>query len=152
MRLNLGCGHLPLPGYVNVDKHADEANVRGDVRTLDFQDVEEVVMYHLLEHIPWREAIPTLARIRSWMVPGAEITVEVPDMARISPELRPGSWVTDTYGSQEHEGECHLSGYTAEGLRAILTRAGFDVLDVRAFDSPHTSRPGMPCIEARATA
>lgn len=151
MRLNLGCGTLPLEGYTNVDSHADEADVKGDVRSLQFRDVEEVVMYHLLEHLERKDTIPTLNRVRSWMLNRATIAIEVPDMAAIMANPRE-AWVMDVYGSQEHEGEFHRNGFDAYSLAWVMRRAGFIDVEVEAFLSHHPMRAGMPCLLGRGTA
>lgn len=151
MRLNLGCGGLPLKGYTNVDLHNEAADVVGDVRSLQFQDVAEVVMYHLLEHLERKDTIPVLQRIRSWMLNRAPITVEVPDMAAImaAPRLQ---WVSDIYGSQEHDGEFHKNGFDAYSLAWVMREAGFHDVEVESFVSEHPMRPGMPCLLGRGTA
>ena len=54
MRLNLGAGQNPRPGYVNVDKHGS-ADVVCDLERFPWpwkdSTVEEVVMSHVLEHL-----------------------------------------------------------------------------------------------------
>jgi predicted SAM-dependent methyltransferase len=147
MRLNLGCGLLPLEGYVNVDAHAEQADVRGDIRELDFSDVEEVRMDHLLEHLPIKDGLPVLERIRSWMKPGAKITVEVPDMLAIMANPR-AVWLTDIYGVQEHPGEFHMAGFSHYSLRHVLIEAGFKDVHSTSFISEHPHRPGLPCVKA----
>lgn len=150
MRLNLGSGEQPLEGYTNVDLYT-KADVRGDIRELDFEGIEEVLMHHVLEHLGIWETNPVLVRVRSWMRPGAQITVEVPDMEAImaSPST---SWVTDVYGVQNHDGEFHKSGYTAGSLEGALLVAGFSDVTVRRFISDNPNRRGFPCVEATARA
>lgn len=151
MRLNLGCGALPLEGFTNVDAHADEADVKGDVRSLQFRDVEEVVMYHILEHLERKDTIPALNRIRSWMLNRAPITIEVPDMAAIMADP-PEAWVLYVYGAQDHEGEFHRNGFDARSLQWVIEQAGFTDVTVERFISDHPMRQGMPCLIGRGTA
>ena len=147
MLLNLGCGHQPIVGYTNVDAYADEADIKGDIRELTFTDVGEVQLKHVLEHFPWRDTLPVLERIHSWMRPGAMIVVEVPDMAPITAEaMRNPDWIRYLYGSQEHEGEYHRSGFTVESLTSDLIEAGFTVGKTVRFRSQNQHRLGMPCI------
>jgi predicted SAM-dependent methyltransferase len=55
LKLNLGCGYLPLEGYVNVD---NDPNARADM-WFDLEDVwpiqddsvTEIVMHHVMEHL-----------------------------------------------------------------------------------------------------
>ncbi len=153
MRLNLGSGDFRLPGWTNVDMYCP-ADVEGDMRLLDFEGVTEVQMDHSLEHIPWPDVYPLMQRIRSWMVEGGSIRIEVPDMREI---MRRGEddplWMVYIYGSQSpHIGEIHMSGFCEGNLRALLIAAGFGVYETREFLSEHPYRPGMPCLEARGVA
>lgn len=150
MRLNLGSGGQPLEDYTNVDLHAP-ADVQGDIRELDFHDIEEVVLYHLLEHIPHAQTITVLERIHGWMRSGAQIVVEVPDMQGIMENPSP-CWITDIYGVQSHEGEFHYTGFMSTTLAHVLHEAGFQNIEVRRFISLNPNRPGMPCLEATAVA
>jgi predicted SAM-dependent methyltransferase len=150
VRLNLGSGQYLKPGWVNVDAFCD-ADVEGDIRLMDFENVAAVRMSHLLEHISWRETVPVLERIRSWMAPGGVLTVEVPDMDAIMGRgtVHP-LWFKYVYGDQSHGGEYHLAGFTANMLKDQLHEAGWSWVVVRRFESTHKGREGMPCLEAMA--
>ena len=151
MRINLGCGHEPLEGYVNVDKYADEADWKGDALTASFEQVQEVVAYHFLEHINPFDAAVLLTRVHAWMRSGGTLEVEVPDMEEILGQgtaLR--GWAIYIYGSQEHEGEIHRWGYTLETLEQTIKSAGWIVDEGRRFYSREDQRKGMPCILVRA--
>lgn len=150
MRLNLGSGPLPLEGYTNVDAHLP-ADVRGDIRELEFSDVEEVRLDHLLEHIPHGQTAQVLNRIHGWMRPGGVLCVEVPDMAAIMENPR-ATWLTDIYGTQSHEGETHLAGFDEHTLSHAIVSAGFSIVSLRRFVSDHQQRTGMFCLEVIARA
>lgn len=146
MRLNLGCGHVPLEGYFNVDLYANEADMQGDVLRCNFQDVEEIVAFHLLEHLSRPDAELLLNRARKWMAPGGTLTVEVPDMRAIFEMGIGQGWEGYVYGAQEHAGEFHLWGYTVESLVALVEAAGWTVDYARTFHSREGQRLNMPCI------
>lgn len=151
LRVNLGCGHLPLEGYVNVDKYADEADIKKDALKVHFEQVHELVAYHLLEHMSPFDAAYLLVRALAWMRSGGTLEVEVPDMQEIM-ELGPSnhSWPVYIYGSQEHEGEIHRWGYTLESLTLTVEGAGWVVDEGRRFYSRHDQRKNMPCITVKA--
>jgi hypothetical protein len=110
-------------------------------------------MSHVLEHLPYADIIPVLQRVRSWMQPGSELVVEVPDMGEIMRQGEMNSlWLCYIYGSQEHEGEFHRSGFTEILLPQVLEAAGFQKVAVRKFLSDHPYRDDMPCLEATCRA
>jgi predicted SAM-dependent methyltransferase len=152
LRLDLGSGYFPAFGFTSVDNHQN-ADHRVDILTAVFTDVAEVRMSHVLEHFPWRETVPLLQRIRGWMNDGGRITVEVPDMARIMAGWQTNpDWIRYVYGSQEHDGEYHRTGFTRVSLLHMMSRAGWLDVAIREFRSEFRTRPGMPCLEAKATA
>ncbi len=148
MKLNLGCGWFPLPGYVNIDEHCP-ADIQADFRALTFSGVDAINMSHLLEHLSWRETLSALTQLRGWLHSGGTLTVEVPDMEAI---LALGTefhdWVRYVYGSQQNEGEYHRAGFTADSLTTLLESAGYQDVTARRFLSEFRTRPGMPCVEA----
>ena len=153
MKLNLGCGQFKMDGFVNVDLHADNADVKGDFTEMDFEDVEEVEMSHILEHLAWNRTNEVLNRVRSWMVPGAPIRIEVPDIQFfIERGILDLAAKIAIYGIQSAPGEYHLTGFTEFTLRAELEKAGFTVTSSRRFSSDHPARPNFPCIEMTAVA
>lgn len=152
LRINVGSGMFPLDGFVNVDQY-EPADVRGDFTKLAFENVDEVVMSHVLEHIAWPRTIEVLRHVRGWLKPGGKLTVEVPDMEVIL-SLGTGNpwWVSWVYGESSHPGEEHRAGFNAALLVAVLIEAGFHVETtlLRRFLSEHPARRGFPCIEAVA--
>jgi SAM-dependent methyltransferase len=80
MKLNLGCGRTPLPGYVNVDS-ADlpGVDVVADLeQPLPFEDcsVDEILGIDLIEHI--REPLALMAELWRVATPGAQCTFALP--------------------------------------------------------------------------
>lgn len=146
-KLNLGCGEFALPGYINVDLQPP-ADVIGNFLQMEFSDVTDVQMIHILEHVSWQESARTLQLVCSWMVEGGTITVEVPDMEAI---MARGTYdyfaEIAIYGIQSAIGEFHLAGFTEAKLRALMTSVGFTVTGSRTFLSEHPARPGFPCLE-----
>jgi hypothetical protein len=85
LRLNLGCGRNPMPGWVNVDRaSAAAADVIVDLESDSWpwadNSVDEILLHHVLEHLGERNEtflaiIQELYRVAR---PGAKITVVVP--------------------------------------------------------------------------
>jgi SAM-dependent methyltransferase len=80
MKLNVGCGHYHMDGWINCDLvKADDVDMVFDcTQRWPFPDgsVEEVLMSHILEHLPkWEDAIKEVARV---LMPGGTLTIRVP--------------------------------------------------------------------------
>lgn len=146
MRLNVGCGDHPLDGWINIDL-IPPADIVGDIRTLDFTNVDEIRCDHMLEHVPRADVAAVLHRFRQWLRPGGRVSVEVPDMAAIMARGAADPWWEQyIYGAQNHEGEFHRSGFVAGTLTAALLAAGFREVSTVAFRSTLPWRDGMPCL------
>lgn len=147
-RLNLGCGRHLIDGFTNVDLERP-ADIIGDFTKMSFEGVTEVVMSHVLEHFEWRRTGAILETVRGWCVPGAKVTIEVPDMVALCARgCNYPQWQQWIFGEQGREGQRHLSGFTEGSLAAAMAAAGFNIQQARSFISMHPERTGYPCIEA----
>jgi len=135
LRLNLGCGHVVHPGYINVDaRPLDDVDVVADVRDLPFEpeSVSEIYSAHLLEHFPVEELKRTvLPHWVSRLTPGGRLVSVVPDATTMIAEYAAGRFSFDdlrevTFGDQEYEGDFHYNMFTTESLSTLLEDAGFE--------------------------
>lgn len=100
LKLNLGCGGRPLPGYVNVDMDtldqikarypgttfADDLVVEQfNVFALPYGDgtVDEVRADSFIEHLPFADEPRLLAEAVRVLKPGGRLLLEVPDFERL---------------------------------------------------------------------
>jgi predicted SAM-dependent methyltransferase len=149
VRLNLGSGERPLPGFVNVDTLADAAGVDvvADVtERLPFDDASAEVIYavHLLEHVATDRVPGVLADWRRVLRPGGVLMLAVPDLDAIARVMVERSgwftpphnpWLGAIYGGQKDEWDFHKTGFTAPWLAYLLDNAGFgDIQRVERFD------------------
>jgi SAM-dependent methyltransferase len=133
IRLNLGCGHMPLAGYVNIDNRdlpGDELVC--DVSELPFPEssVTEIYSSHLLEHFP----VEVLSRklLAHWvqlMKPGGLFRAVVPDAecmidAYTRREMSFDDLRTVTFGLQKYAGDFHFNMFSRTRLQSILSEAG----------------------------
>ena len=154
MKLNLGCGHRLLDGFVNVDLPGNWSNKLPDVaadvtKRLPFDDgsAEEVHAYHVLEHI-WRWQVEDT--LRDWvrvLAPGGQLVLEMPCFekvfgyiarcARQGEALEPRMSVWAMYGDPNYKSEAmtHKWLWSKAELRDVLT--GLGLVDV-AVEAPHT--------------
>jgi predicted SAM-dependent methyltransferase len=139
LRLNLGSGLTPIPGFVNVDalEDAPGVDVVADIsQRLPFDDGSAELVYasHLLEHFPTEEVPPLLAEWRRVLRPGGLLLVAVPDREVVASMMveRPGwftpphgPWLGVIYGGQKDAYDFHKTGFTAPWLAHLLREAGF---------------------------
>jgi predicted SAM-dependent methyltransferase len=155
LRVNLGCGHLPVEEYVNTDaRPLPGVDVVAEVGKLPFDEgsLDEVRSAHLLEHFP----SPRLARlVRYWfslLRPGGTFTAVVPDAESMIRAFVTGDfpWADlkeVTYGGQEYAGDFHFTMFSQDELVSTLTDAGF--VDVKVVDS---GRRNGACLEMEVVA
>ena len=160
LRLNLGCGSKPRPGWVNVDLRPG-ADLHLDVRRpLPFPDAScaEIYAEHVLEHLAYPgEVEQVLADWFRVLASGGTVSLGVPDTewplrayvsgddgyfawCRTQPWHR--DWVrtrldTINYHFRQQSptfGEAHLYAYDFETLVDRLVAAGFVDVTQRPFD------------------
>jgi SAM-dependent methyltransferase len=90
--------------------------------TLAPESLDAVVFRHSLEHVV--DPRLDLSRVRAALRPGGRLAVIVPNW---------GSWQRRAFGEYWFPLELprHRTHFTPDGLRAALTAAGFDAVDVR---------------------
>lgn len=147
MRINLGCGPRPLPGFVNVDLlDLPGVDVHADVsKPLPFEGGSAELIYasHVLEHLPHIQVPTILADWRRVLCDGGRLLVAVPDLQTVAEVLRSregwftpphNPWLGVVYGGQKDEYDFHKTGFTAVWLTYLLRNAGFgDIRRVARF-------------------
>lgn len=144
LRLNVGCGHVALPGYVNVDmREVPGVDVVASVNDLPFEDgtVAEIRSSHVLEHFPQEMAMrDVLPHWRSKLAPGGTVRAIVPDGRAMLDALAAGSYAFGDFrevlfGAQDYEGDFHYNMFTPDSMADMLRLAGYvDVAAVRTGD------------------
>jgi len=106
VKLNCGCGNVPLIGYTNIDKYYYPASSRplndnlladtwnqlhpespwldGDAINLEFPDehFDEVIMVHTLEHLSMEDGNLAIKEAHRVCKTGGFVEIEVPDLTR----------------------------------------------------------------------
>lgn len=135
MKLNLGSGTKLMEGYINVDLHPG-ADLLCDMCELPKEwegKIEEIVVNHAFEHLPYFKTGRAL--IEWWRVlkPGGKLIIECPNLAEACKAylLDPNNMTKGLgalYGPQwEREDELmvHKSGWTPSMLVHLLEKAGY---------------------------
>ncbi len=142
IRVNVGCGHIPLPDFVNVDsRELDHVDVIADARSLPFAPgtLSQVHSAHLLEHFPVEELRRSvLPYWFSLLRPGGRLTAVVPDAEAMISEFSAGRLSFDelrlvTFGQQEYDGDFHFNMFSRASVCELLSGAG--LVDVRIVES-----------------
>jgi hypothetical protein len=151
LRINLGCGHVPLEDYINVDlRELPRVDVAADVRNLPFEDstLREVSSAHLLEHFPQemlrRNLLPYW---RSLLEPGGVFRAIVPDGEAMLTGAAGGTYPFEDFrevlfGAQDYDGDFHFNLFTPASLAGLLNEAGFHGVEV-----PVRARRNGKCFE-----
>jgi len=142
LRLNLGCGHIPLEGFLNVDRRAlPGVDVVADIDDLPLEtgEADEIHSAHLLEHFPQeqlrRELLPYW---RGLIRKGGVFRAIVPDAETMIREYEAGRYAYDElrevmFGGQDYDGDFHFNMFTPDSLKRLLLEAGFE--DVELVES-----------------
>jgi hypothetical protein len=139
VKLNLGCGHIPLDGYINVDiRDLPGVDVVSHVDSIPFESdsVSEIRSSHLLEH--FRADTVEKILLPYWLGllrPGGVLRTIVPDGAAMMRAYASGDMCFEhirevTYGSQEYEGNLHYNMFSSSTLADVLQVCGFVEIEV----------------------
>lgn len=149
MKLDMGAGAFPKPGYVTVDRFC-AADIEAPMWDVPLPDgsVSEIWSDHALEHVAKAQVVPTLREWARLLKPDGCITLIVPDLdwcCRNWLAHQTNDWHMDVlFGGQGHEGEFHRTGFTFPLLRAYAAEAGLRVRRERIVDSH--GQPSL-CVE-----
>ncbi len=151
IRLNLGCGHIALDGYLNVDRRdLPGVDIIATADDLPFgpNSVSEIASAHFLEHFPEemlrRNLLPYW---HSLLRAGGAFRAVVPDgqamLSKVaSGEMPFADFREVLFGAQDYEGDFHYDLFTPASLTALLQEAGFR--DVAVLE---TGRRNGKCYE-----
>jgi predicted SAM-dependent methyltransferase len=141
IRLNLGCGHVPLAGFVNVDmRELPGVDIIAPIDDIPIKQgtVAEIFSSHLLEHFPQEELRRNL--LPYWgalLAPGGIFRAVVPDGEAMLTKAAEGSYPFHDFrevlfGSQDYTGDFHYNMFTPDSLSDLLREAGFSEITVPA--------------------
>jgi SAM-dependent methyltransferase len=163
-KVNIGCGNLALPGFINVDARAmPHVHITSDVACIsELPDAVAEVVYasHILEHFSHLRVREVLWEWMRLLRPGGQLYVAVPDFAFLAKAYVEGEPLQQLesalMGGQTYEGNTHLAAFDRPKLEALLRAAGAS--DVEIYD-PRTLLPAgyqdtslLPCsLNLRAT-
>ena len=139
LKLNLGCGHIPLDNYLNIDqRNLPGIDIVAQAVKLPFADgeIEEIFSAHFLEHFPQEELkrslLPYYFRL---LKKGGLFRAVVPDAEAMMQAYKKGDYEFEklrnvTFGGQDYDGDFHFNMFTPTSLTEILTEIGFREIEV----------------------
>ena len=139
LRLNIGCGHKPLDGYINVDqRELPGVDLVADITRLPYDpdQVSEIYSSHVAEHF----SIDALERtiLPYWhnlLAEGGRITIIAPNTEAMIDRYSEGvvsfaELSRVILGDQEYEGDFHFSMLTPEIAKDLLKKSGFSHVEI----------------------
>ena len=150
IKLNLGCGIVYRPGYINIDKFDERvADETYNAISLPYENdsVDIIEAYHILEHF---DLIHSKYAMSEWfrvLKTSGRLIIETPDLEKSLKKFRKGDvsrqsatlrWI---YGTDD-PGMSHKSGFSFMLLENLLTEVGF-VEITKKKQTTHSYEPGM---------
>lgn len=154
-KLNVGCGGEKLSGYLNIDINpACEPDMVATAQKIELpsESIEEIVSFHLLEHLDrWaaREALQEWWRL---LIPRTgRLILELPDLEENMRRFLQGEnqRIFNIFGLQRNEWDYHKWGYTSETLRDELRKLNFVDIEQKTPTDYHALQEPCMRIEAR---
>lgn len=130
--VNLGCGDIILPGWLNVDYFIESPKIYNwELSYLKMNDESADILYscHSLEHVSLYKAFECLKEWHRVLKPDGILYLTVPDIDK-SVELfhQDSNWFLKClYGMQTGPGHIHMYGYTENHIKKLLEMTGFKI-------------------------
>lgn len=156
VRLNMGCGPFPLPGFLNIDQFASvKPDLVADAINLPFEPgtVDEIYAGHIIEHFVYEDGRRALRYWWTLLKPGGRISVSVPDYDYLVNEYVKNATpeklmeFNDTFIYSGIQPSPHQYAYSAALLEKTMAEAGFVSLERmpgRHPYFPHVDHPLFP--------
>jgi predicted SAM-dependent methyltransferase len=150
IKLNLGCGILYKPGYLNIDKFNNSvADKICDVNDLPFKanSIDKIEAYHLIEHFDYIHCKYVLSEWFRILKPAGILIMETPDLpetfkkfkhSNLENKITTLQWL---YGI-DSPGMQHKTGFSWELIKNLLEEIGFENIR-REKPTTHLYEPAM---------
>ena len=132
IKLNLGCGDIIIPDYINVDLYNVNADAMCDVKHLLFTDNFADLIYasHIIEHFDFHEGNNVLKEWYRVLKKGGKLIIETPDFLNSCKRfVNDPAFRIQLYGhffsTPWEPGQTHKFLFTEEQLACNLGWAGF---------------------------
>ena len=147
IKVNVGSGSRPMPGYINTDVRAHPGTDRvcqaWDLGLMD-ESVEELQCHHVIEHFFPKDWLPTLAEFWRVLAPGGRLVMSCPDFGEIARGYTEGRYTINDarmvvmatvppFNSCDYDDPAsyHRTVHSEESLVADLRAQGFVDFKIR---------------------
>lgn len=146
IRLNLGCGRVPLPDYINVDlRDLPGVDIVADTGVLPFDpaSIDEIFCSHLIELYPEEEIRRRLLPYwRTMLRPGGSIRAITSDGEAMLARAAQGTFAFENFHQTlfdrpGNDGDAHHNLFTPDSLRRLMEAAGFVSVEVPVRGRPN---------------
>lgn len=137
LKLNIGCGSNKLEGYVNIDcEYSTKPDLLLDILKdkLPYDDstVDEIVLFHTIEHIQKRYHNGILKELHRVLKPGNfQLYITFPEFTNCYYNWKTNYggqkefWEATIYGRQLFQSDYHVCIMDTNEFKEVLTRNGF---------------------------
>lgn len=153
-RLHIGCGLIHRPGWINLDRYSEAADLLADAILLPFADAcaEAVQALQSVEHLGYVGALYALYEWARVLESGGVLLIETPDRPatlHAALDSETGEEAQPWLFGMEQRGQGHRYLFTADELAQMASKAGFEEVTVeRVVRSP--ARPILRLTARRA--
>ena len=155
MKLEIGCGSSPQPGYVHLDvrdlEHVEYiCNFEKEALPFQNDSLEEILSNHSIEHVSWRSLSFIFDEWMRCLIPGGRIFVRTPDLEFICKtylegkitsehprdedfmktafgEMNPSWWANlKLFAGQDYPSNFHYLCFDFSILSSLAERHGFE--------------------------
>ncbi len=164
VRLHIGCGKFPRPGWINSDNKVRRGvELVADLRDgLPFAEgsVDIAAAIHVLPHIPIPRLVPIVAEMRRVLKPGGVLRLALPDLDKAIDAYRGGDSGYFMTGEAWSSPGARLitqilwhgdivTPFTYDFAAEILARAGFGTVHRCAFRETRSRHPEIVELDNR---
>lgn len=160
IRLNIGCGHNRIEGYINIDilnlPNVDQVlDIRHTLLPFGDNSIDEILLFHTIEHIEEKYHKDIFKEFHRVLEPEGSLFISYPEFkvcAQYYIDNHRGMadfWKATIYGLQRTHGDYHVSLMDTEALIELLQDCGF--YEIAYMPEKHEEWNTVLCAQKKAS-
>jgi SAM-dependent methyltransferase len=141
MKLNIGAGDSSLEGYIKIDYDSKRkpdlcTDIRFSVLPYEDDSVEEIVMFHTIEHIEKKHHVFLLSEFNRVLRKDGYLIITFPEFSKCAKNFIENYkgmrefWEATVFGSQVSKSDYYVCAMDSEFLRQQLIDLGFSHITI----------------------